>query len=300
MKSIALTLAIIGAVMAPLRAVAVTPMASAGDPRIRYIDFKTDEVVTIAVARGVVTRAMLGADEAIVDTGVGFPSRCEDIEAEWCIRAERGSNQIWIKPKDNATTNNIEIATTKRDYSLHLIVVPGAEKAAGVYHRVIFRHALPPIPLAVRIGNAIPALAPSEKPATSAPVADISTPMVRNASYSRQVSPKSEDIVPSVVFDDGRFTFFQFPKNTEPPALFALTAGGEEVRMNYHAERLSVDPSNPSASVEMDYLVVHKVAKEFILRLGSSVVKIINNDYDAKGIETYNGTTRPSLVRQDK
>ena len=283
MKTIAITLGLMGAALATMCAQAVTPMASAGDPRIRFIDFKNDEVVTIAVARGVVTRAMLGSDEAIVDAGVGFPS----------------SNQIWIKPKDNATTNNIEIATTKRDYSLHLIVVPGAEKAAGVYHRVIFRHALPPTPLTVRIGNATPT--PSqEKPATSVTVADISTPMVRNASYSRQVSPKSEDIVPSVVFDDGRFTFFQFPKNTEPPALFALTAAGEEVRMNYHAERLSVDPSNPTASVEMDYLVVHKVAKEFILRLGSSVVKIINNDYDAKGIETYNGTTRPSLVRQDK
>ena len=299
MKSIAITLGLMATALATMCAQAVTPMASAGDPRIRFIDFKNDEVVTIAVARGVVTRAMLGSDEAIVDAGVGFPSKCEDSEAEWCIRAEKGSNQIWIKPKDNATTNNIEIATTKRDYSLHLIVVPGAEKAAGVYHRVIFRHALPPTPLAVRIGNATPT-PPQEKPAATAHAADISTPVVRNASYSRQVSPKSDDIVPSVVFDDGRFTFFQFAKNTEPPALFALTAAGEEVRMNYHAERLSVDPSNPSASVEMDYLVVHKVAKEFILRLGSSVVKIINNDYDAKGIETYNGTTRPSLVRQDK
>ncbi len=129
---------------------------------------------------------------------------------------------------------------------------------------------------------------------------EFSEPIVRNANYSKQTAADSEEIAPSVVFDDGRFTYFRYPKNREIPAIFAIGPVGEEIRVNIHSARLSADPENPKARVTNDYLVVQRLSKKFILRLGSAVVNILNEEFDANGIETWNGTTTPNLVRKNK
>jgi type IV secretory pathway VirB9-like protein len=41
-----------------------------------------------------------------------------------------------------------------------------------------------------------------------------------NSDYSLAEGPGSEDIVPSLVFDDGRFTYLRFANNREVPAVF--------------------------------------------------------------------------------
>jgi type IV secretion system protein VirB9 len=145
-----------------------------------------------------------------------------------------------------------------------------------------------------------PEITRSEEDVTDSQAQEFVQPMVRNANYSKQTTPKSEEIAPSVVFDDGRFTYFRYPKNREIPAIFAIGPAGEEIRVNTHAARLSADPENPKARVTNDYLVVQRLSKKFILRLGTAVVNIINEDFDSYGIETWNGTTTPKLIRQNK
>lgn len=283
------------------------PQASLKDPRIGIVDYTPHDVYTIGVARGTVTRIILGLGESIVKGGTGFPANCTT-PSEWCIEAASGSDQIWVKPLTGATINNLELQTSRGDYSFRFVVVDSAEKAIGVFYRVIFRHplvlpsttqlALPPAPPTV-----IPVAAqePISRQASGTRSQDlVLRPKVRNYNYSKRHLPDAADLAPSVIFDDGRFTYLRFEKSQEVPSVFAYSADGSEGRVAVHSERLSGDPAMPDAMVEHDYLVVQRVARRFVLRLGAAVIEILNNGFDAKGIETHNGTTSEDLIREDK
>lgn len=272
------------------------PAPGEGDQRVRYVTYHRDEVTRVTVRRGVVTRIVLGDDERIVIAGSGFLADCAKPEAEWCIRADVGSNQVWVKPKDQATHNNLEIRTDKRDYSIELTVVGNSRSArthkSGLQgpeepmYRVIFRHPLvPPNPATM---TAIQASAHRAKQAREK--ADLLTerlesftPEPRNWKYAMEVLPGGEDIAPALVFDDGRFTYFSFPPNHEIPAIFFLSPLGEETRINFHMEK--------------GLAVVQRLGRRFVLRLGEAVVGIWNEAYDSTGVPTAEGTTVSGITR---
>ena len=267
------------------------PTPGEGDQRVRYVTYQKDEVTRVTVRRGVVTRIVLGDDERIVIAGSGFLADCAKPEAEWCIRADVGTNQVWVKPKDHATHNNLEIRTDKRDYSLEFTVV--ADRTGRKQHgkdepmyRVIFRHPLVP-PNAVAM-TAMQASAHRAKHARDK--ADLLNerlnsfvPEPNNWSYSMEVLPGGDDIAPALVFDDGRFTYFQFPPNREIPAIFYFSPLGEETRINFHMEK--------------DIAVVQRMGRRFVLRLGEAVVGIWNDSYDKTGVPAVEGTTVSGITR---
>jgi type IV secretion system protein VirB9 len=273
------------------------PTKSQADERVRYVDYKSDDVVVIATALGVVTRIVFADGETIArlpDTG--FPSNCDDTTNEWCIRAEVGQSQFTVKPRRGATQNNLELSTTKRDYSFVMHRMEGNEKAKTVYYRVIFRYPMPALPTNLAQVNLQPTSAGKATSASSKYI----KPVVRNTDYSFKAEGASRSLQPSVIFDDGRFTYFKFENAREVPAVFATDAKGQEIRVSFHAERLLSDPQNPEAEVERDYLVLNRVAPMWRLRIEDLVAEVVNNNYDPKGVETYNGTTVPTLRRENK
>lgn len=277
---------------------AEVPAPGDGDQRVRYVTYQKDEVTNVTVRRGVVTRIVLGDDERIVIAGSGFLADCAKQEAEWCIRADVGTNQVWVKPKDQATHNNLEIRTDKRDYSLEFTVVGndrvGRRQNTGQgqrgkdepMYRVIFRHPLvPPTPATM---TAMQTSAHRTKHARDkadllTERLDSFTPEPRNWSYSMEVLQGGDDIAPSLVFDDGRFTYFQFPPNREIPAIFYFSPLGEETRINFHMEK--------------DLAVVQRMGRRFVLRLGEAVVGIWNDAYDKTGVPAIEGTTVSGITR---
>lgn len=277
---------------------AEVPAPGDGDQRVRYVTYQKDEVTKVTVCRGVVTRIVLGDDERIVIAGSGFLADCGKPEAEWCIRADVGTSQVWVKPKDHATHNNLEIRTDKRDYSLEFTVVgnhrigrkqnagPGQHGKEEPMYRVIFRHPLvPPTPATMTAiqASAHRAKQAREKADLLAERLDSFTPEPRNWSYSMEVLPGGEDISPTLVFDDGRFTYFLFSPNREIPAIFYFSALGEETRINFHMEK--------------DLAVVQRMGRRFVLRLGEAVVGIWNDAYDKTGMPAIEGTTVSGITR---
>ena len=274
------------------------PEPGNGDQRVRYVTYQRDEVTRVTVRRGVVTRIVLGDDERIVIAGSGFLADCAKPDAEWCIRADVGTNQVWIKPKDHATHNNLEIRTDKRDYSLEFTVVGnhpiGRKQNAGQgqlgkdepMYRVIFRH--PQVPshpaaLTAMQASAHRAQQARDKANLLADRLDSFTPEPRNWSYSMEVLQGGDDIAPSLVFDDGRFTYFLFPPNREIPAIFYFSPLGEETRINFHMEK--------------DLAVVQRMGRRFVLRLGDAVVGIWNDAFDKTGVAVTEGTTVSGITR---
>jgi len=108
-------------------------------------------------------------------------------------------------------------------------------------------------------------------------------PVPRNWDYSMQIMEGSEEIAPSMVFDDGRFTYFRFPANREIPTLYYISPTEEEARINYH--------------MEGDLVVVQRMGRRFVLRLGEAVVGVWNDAFDPEGVAAKDGTTINGIVR---
>lgn len=91
---------------------------------------------------------------------------------------------------------------------------------------------------------------------------DLSEPDKYNFNYTMS---GSEEIAPLRVFDDGEFTYFQFPTiNADIPAFFLVDAEGREALINYR--------------VEGDYLVLERVTSQLTLRHGKNVTCIFNEN----------------------
>lgn len=277
-----------------------SPDTSAVDARIRYIDYQPDHVAEIAVQRGTATRIVLAADEHILrdGAGTGFSADCAKPELEWCMRADPGSNQVLVRPKAGATGNNLELRTDKRDYSFHFSVLPDAAaprqqrrqpvqqvkqgQLVQPAYRIMFRYSTDP---ANNGSNANNGSAAPPKPGAAQLIA-AARPAPRNWQYSMQVMPGANDIVPALVFDDGRFTYLQFPANREMPTIYAIGAGDAEARVNFH-----IDPHDPGL------LVVERMARRYVLRLGRAVVGLWNDAYDSYGSAPADGTTVEGVRR---
>ena len=108
-------------------------------------------------------------------------------------------------------------------------------------------------------------------------------PQPVNSSYSIAQGKGSEDIVPTLVFDDGRFTYLRFPNNREVPAIFHVLPDGSETVVN--------------ARMEGDLLVADRVSRRLMLRAGSAVVGVWNDAFDLDGVAPSNGTTVSGVDR---
>ncbi|WLI91078.1 TrbG/VirB9 family P-type conjugative transfer protein [Massilia sp. R2A-15] len=278
---------------------AIIPASTRADPRISYVRYSRDDVTVVPVQRGTVTRIVLGADEKIGKDGTatGFPSDCTKPDLEWCIHADPGTNQVLVKPKEGATHNNLELKTDLRDYSFQLRVLPDAgptraaksKRVASAQSvpmfRVMFTYPEPDIKavattVLARLATAaerLPLRTTANTPARPAP---------RNWRYTMQLAPGSSDIAPTLVFDDGRFTYFRFPANREVPTIFALSPQGEESRVNFH-----IDAGDSSL------FAVQRMGRRFVLRLGASAVGIWNEAFDPDGVPPVAGTTVRGVIR---
>lgn len=240
------------------------------DPRIRTVDYVADGVITVPVSSGVVTRIVLERGEKIVAAATGVPSKCDNDDHPWCVVADAGGDEIWIKPKPGARHNNLELKTDRRDYSFDLEVSPVKT------YRVELRYA-PAL-------NAGGPRVPSDQEVVASRLA-AAQPKPKNLNYSLESNQKGADITPKAVFDDGIFTYFKFPGNGELPTIFVIGSDGKEARTNYN--------------MSGDYMVVQRLGRKFVLRLGKSVVSVWNESFDPQGIAPVNGMTVAGVSRED-
>ena len=265
-------------------------MAQTADPRLREVFYDSRAVVTVPVKRGVVTHIVLDADEAITDVGSGLGGDCTKPEAAWCIAAQPRGRHLFVKPKSAANApNNLAVVTDRRTHSFRFIVLAETDARAPVYRLVVKAPVVrtvasaQPVPRDVAPVIAMP-IEPTP-PLQQELIADRlkATAQVLNSNYSIAEGKGSEDIVPTLVFDDGRFTYFRFPGNREVPAVFHVLGDGSEALVN--------------ARMEDDLLVVDRVSRRLMLRAGSAVVGVWNEAFDLDGVPPAGGTTVSGVQR---
>jgi len=267
----------------------VLAASAAQDPRLREVAYDAQAVVTVPVKRGVVTLVALDPDERITDVAAGLGGDCSKPEAAWCIAAQPGSRNLFVKPKSTASTaNNLVVVTDQRTHTFTFFVLADNDVRPPVFRLNVKAPAKPapsPSRPEPRQAQLLPPLIIPEPPHPQALVAERlqAKPQVKNTQYSLAEGRDSDDIVPTLVFDDGRFTYLRFPGNREVPAVFHVRGDGSETLVN--------------ARMEDDLLVVDRVSRRLMLRAGSSVVGLWNEAFDLEGQPPGDGTTVPGVQR---
>jgi type IV secretion system protein VirB9 len=268
------------------------------DPRLREVLYDPRAVVSVPVKRGVVSLVVLDADESITDVAAGLGGDCTKPDAAWCVAAQPGGRHLFVKAKSGASApNNLAVITERRMHAFRFVVLADSDPKAPVYRLVVKAPALPlprstppstQVPSRVTLQDAIPLIAlpaavppPSPKEVVAERLQ--AKAQVRNTHYAIAEGAGSQDIVPSLVFDDGRFTYFRFPGNREVPAVFHVLGDGSETLVN--------------ARMEDDLLVVDRVSRRLMLRSGLAVVGVWNGAFDLDGLPPTDGTTVPGVER---
>jgi type IV secretion system protein VirB9 len=237
------------------------------DPRVRHVSYRPDEVVRIDAQRGFATHIALDPHEHILVVAPG------DRDG-WQVVASKGDHDVYLKPQLAAHDSNLEIRTDRRSYSFDLVVLPLRVRFGNdeEMYRVTFTY---PDEMQTKTQ------ADAEQALVQARLSQ--PPVLRNARYSMQVMQHSDDIAPTAAWDDGRFTYIRIPNNRRIPAIFQVAEDDTESVVDRH--------------MDGELVVVHEVAKRFVLRLGDEVVGLWNDAYDMDGVPSKDGTTVSGVKR---
>jgi type IV secretion system protein VirB9 len=91
-------------------------------------------------------------------------------------------------------------------------------------------------------------------------------------------------IQPVSAFDDGVHTHFRFSAVAELPAIFVLNDDGGESLLNFH--------------VENGEIVIHRIARRFVLRRGTATGCVVNGSFGGSGRRLDSGTVTPTVQRK--
>lgn len=240
---------------------------SSGDSRVRQVVYRQDEVVRVIAQRGFATHIALDPAEHILVVAPG------DRDG-WQVVASRGDHDVYLKPQLAAHDTNLEIRTDQHSYSFDLVVLPLKARFGNgdEMYRITFVYPDAQAARTKAADDAALVRARLDQP-----------PVVRNTAYSMQVMPHSEDIAPTAAWDDGRFTYIRIPNNRRIPAIFRVADNDSESVVDRH--------------MEDDVIVVHEVARRFVLRFGDEVVGLWNDAFDVDGLPPANGTTVTGVKR---
>lgn len=241
------------------------PQGSGRDGRIQYTNYHSGDVFNLYVQTGIATRVVFGADETITAAASGFTDGY-DIDVNGRVLTLQPLSVIsgdqTVQPIPEQWQTNLAVQTDKRFYDFDVNLIPANHKGhERVAYRVEFRY--PVETVAQKRIEAAEQAAALEKATPARPIPS-------NILYTMQVKKGSEAIAPVQTFDDGNMTYIQFKKGAEVPAAFIMTADGETVA-NSHT-----DPNDART------LIIHRVVSTIVLRLGSAVVSVHNNNI--KGI----------------
>lgn len=237
------------------------PKGSAQDSRIQTVTYSKHNVIKVTAQVGKAVLIQFEDDERLegdsATLGMG--------DAEGWNLAVKGNN-ILFKPLVYQSDTNLIVQTNKRTYIFQLSIdnetknptyalrfyYPDTEKAKLAAEKVKNQKALD----------------------------------VLNNQHNRfEVVITNDDywgygdkyIKPTALYDDGKFTYFEFANGKNLPTIYKVLPDGTEALVNKHVKGHTV--------------IVHEVGDEFVLRLGMSVLGIKNQGFNADGQFNTTGTS---------
>ncbi|MBM3580038.1 MAG: hypothetical protein FJX34_04635, partial [Alphaproteobacteria bacterium] len=258
---------------------AQTPITT--DSRIRTLVYNPNEVYELKFYYNYQSFIEFGDDEEIEMLSIG--------EA-FAWRLTPSGRRLFVRPLEISAHTNMTIITNKRTYHFDIRSDEFTGKADEdlVYTvRFFYPQIGQPLPIPPQLATPNVATKPVAPPMpvptapTTAPIV-IKTPtppanigqklpgiIERNPeeaklNFDYSLTGKSDNIVPTKVYDNGQETNFQFPNdNLVIPTISTVDVNGNEQQLTY--------------VIRDNYVVVPAVARQFTLRLSDGLLCIFNN-----------------------
>ena len=159
------------------------------------------------------------------------------------MAAQPGGRNLFVKAKSTAgAPNNLAVVTDRRTHAFRFVVLADNDPRPPVYRLAV---KAPPPPTAEPARPALrdtgplvalPVVPPPPSPRELIAARLQARPALQNTDYAIAEGEASADIVPTLIFDDGRFTYLRFPNNREIPAVFQVLGDGSETLVNVHMQ----------------------------------------------------------------
>ena len=236
------------------------PVAAA---QIRYVRYAANRIYHLEGVAGYEIDLQFAPGERFRGLGVG------DARA---IRVAAASNHLFIKPRAAHVATDLTVLTNRRTYVFSYRVgsaTPGYPQTTLYALRFVYPHRR--------------ARASAARRQRSAVVRDLSRAehaRARNTNYW-YCGPRA--LRPTAAWDDGVETHLVFPSREPLPAVFVYNAGGSESVVNF--------------DMRGDQMVIHRIARRFILRRGRLTGCIVNKGFAGSGRRLPSGTISARVWR---
>jgi type IV secretion system protein VirB9 len=240
------------------------PVRGTVDSRVRVAAYNGDEVYRLRGFVGYQIDLEFEAGEIFTGLGAG------DLEGLSFVGQD---NHLFLKPKAATVATNLTVLTSKRHYQIDYTASaqrPAADDP-GVIYALRFTYAAPAAQAA--------ADAAAKRVESQLDNASIARP--QNADYWYCGEPT---LKPVAVSDDGVHTRLKFAAHAELPALFVRNEDNSESLLNF--------------SMDAGDVIVHRVARKFILRRGRLTGCVVNQGFSGGGTRLDSGTVAPGVQRR--
>lgn len=238
----------------------IAPRRGTADPRVRMVNYNPVNVVSVDATHGVSTMIVLGDAEKIETVAVGD-------SVSWKIEPNKRGNIIFLKPVESKTVTNMNVVSDKHVYTF--ILRSHAESEGDQTFMVKFRY--PDEEADAKL------LAQAQK-LVSEPNRDNFQFGDTNTDYRFR---GDGELKPKNAFDDGVKTWFRF--DGDIPAIFIVEGGKREILANFRREG--------------EYIVVDKIAKQWMLRRGDSALCLFNIRKGSPSTNSVAATSSSSVRR---
>lgn len=233
----------------------------AADSRLRSVLYSADEVYRLHGVAGYQIDLEFDGDERFVGIGSG------DVEG---LAFEAQDNHLFIKPRAINVRTNLTVLTTRHTYHFDYSSGPGRSDAGTGAFIYALRFVYPKPSVA----------ALTTHPPTEEPFAQAAPRRERNTDYWYC---GRDSLQPVQAWDDGVHTHLRFNPRVELPALFVRNDDGTESLLNFN--------------VEHDEVIIHRIARQFIVRRGALLGCILNRGFAGTGEPLDSGTVSPDVQR---
>lgn len=263
-RSRALACVLLALICAETLRAETVPTKGTVDSRVRVAVYSSEEVYKIRGFVGYQIDLEFEAGEIFTGLGAG------DMEGLSFVGQD---NHLFLKPKAAKVATNLTVLTSRRHYHFDYSAAsqrPGTDDP-GVIYALRFTYS-PPI-----------------AESTAQAMARRLDSQLEGASTER---PKNLDywycgqaaLRPTAAFDDGIHTRLRFPATAELPAIFLHNEDGSESLLNF--------------SIDAGDVVVHRVARQFVVRRGKLTGCIVNRGFVGGGERLDSGTVTPNVERR--
>jgi type IV secretion system protein VirB9 len=234
------------------------------DSRLRSVVYSPDQIYRLRGYAGYQIDLEFDAGESFVGLGAG------DVEA---LAFVAQGNHLFVKPRAVNVRTNLTVLTTRRSY--HFDYAAGAAAPDPDHLDVVYvlRFIYPRAP---------------------APAADATTSQESALAQVPQARQRNTDywycggatLQPLTAWDDGLHTYLKFDTRNELPALFVRNDDGSESLLNFNVEHGEV--------------VIHRIARRFVVRRGRLTGCIVNKGFEGTAAVPSSGTLVPEVERSTR